>query len=92
VLIGHPGEGVYVNTSGSSALATGGTGDVLTGFITSFLAQGATGLDAALTGCLLHGRAGDAAAEELGKRGVIAGDLLHTFGPAMVALEALAGD
>jgi len=91
-LVGHPGEGVYVNTAGSSALATGGTGDVLTGFVTSFLAQGAAALDAALVACLLHGRAGDAAAEEVGKRGVIAGDLLHTFGPVMVALEALAGD
>jgi NAD(P)H-hydrate epimerase len=91
-LVGHPRDGVYVNTAGSSALATGGTGDVLTGFITSFLAQGAKGLDAALVGCLLHARAGDAAAEETGKRGVIAGDLLHSFGPVMVALEALAGD
>jgi NAD(P)H-hydrate epimerase len=91
-LVGHSGEGVYVNTSGSSALATGGTGDVLTGFVASFLAQGAAGLDAALVACLLHGRAGDTAAEEMGKRGVIASDLMHTFGPVMVALEALAGD
>lgn len=91
-LVSAPGEDVWINTSGSSALATGGTGDVLAGLIGGMLAQGASPLDAALVGCLLHGRAGEAAAEDLGKRGAIAGDLLWAFGPTMAALEALAGE
>jgi NAD(P)H-hydrate epimerase len=91
-LVGHPEEGVFVSTAGSSSLATGGTGDVLTGFVGGFLAQGAESLDATLVATLLHGRAGDAAAEELGKRGVVAGDLLWSFGQVMLQLETIAGD
>ena len=91
-LVGGADEGVFVATAGSSSLATGGTGDVLTGFVGSFLAQGAEPLDAALAACHLHGKAGDLAAEDLGKRGVIASDLLWAFGHVMVELEALTGD
>ena len=50
---------VWINASGSSALATGGTGDVLTGLIGSLIAQGAEPMDAACVACFLHGRAGD---------------------------------
>ncbi len=83
---------VYVNASGCDALATGGTGDVLTGFVGGMLAQGAQALDAACAAVFLHGRAGDAAAAQLGRRGVTAGDLLWSFGETMRALERLAGE
>jgi NAD(P)H-hydrate epimerase len=87
---------VWVNGSGSSALAKGGTGDVLTGFIVSFLAQalavGKPGadasLDAALVACWLHGRAGEIEARERGERGVLASDLFTSVGRAMVELES----
>jgi NAD(P)H-hydrate epimerase len=88
-LIADPIGNVWINTSGSSALATGGTGDVLTGLIGSLLAQGASPADAACVGCFLHGRAGELAAGKEGVRGVIAGDLIPLLGPAMRALEAL---
>ncbi len=54
-----------VNTSGSVALATAGTGDVLAGMIGALLAQGRSVFDAALLGAYVHGRAGEAAAREL---------------------------
>lgn len=63
-LIGGSGR-VVVNTSGSVALAKAGTGDVLAGMIGTLLAQGLAPLEAGVLGAYLHGRAGEAAAEEL---------------------------
>jgi NAD(P)H-hydrate epimerase len=91
-LIAAPGEGVLINTSGNSALACGGTGDVLTGLLGGLLAQGAAPADAACVACFLHGRAGELASRELGKRGVIASDLFLYLGGAMIELEAIVGD
>lgn len=67
----------YFNTSGSSGMATGGTGDILTGMITGLLAQGYSPIDAALIGVYYHGVAGQAAAEIRGENSMIAGDLLE---------------
>ncbi|HTI49633.1 MAG TPA: NAD(P)H-hydrate dehydratase [Planctomycetaceae bacterium] len=69
------GQRVAVNTTGNSGMATGGTGDVLTGLITALLAQGLAPFDAARLGAHLHGLAGDLAALELSKPGLIASDL-----------------
>lgn len=93
LIAGRDGE-VWINGSGSSALAKGGTGDVLTGLLVSFLAQGAQAgvaqpLDAACVACYLHGRAGEIEAAERGERGVIASDLFAALGRAMVELEAV---
>jgi ADP-dependent NAD(P)H-hydrate dehydratase / NAD(P)H-hydrate epimerase len=84
------GGSVWINSSGSSALATVGTGDVLAGLLGSLLAQGASPGDASCVACFLHGRAGELAAVEKGVRGVIAGDLMPLLGPAMRSLEARA--
>jgi NAD(P)H-hydrate epimerase len=65
---------LHVNTTGTSALATAGTGDVLTGMIATLLAQGLTPIDAARVGAYWHGRAGQRAAKQR-PIGVIAGDL-----------------
>ncbi len=64
----------YLNTSGSSALAKGGSGDVLTGVIVSFLAQHSTPVDAAILGVYLHGLAGRYAARTWGEGGVLASE------------------
>lgn len=69
------GERVYINTTGNSGMATGGTGDVLTGVLTALLAQGMEPFAAAQLGVYLHGLAGDLAAEELSRPGLIASDL-----------------
>jgi NAD(P)H-hydrate epimerase len=86
-LIASAGGDVWVNHHGNSALATAGTGDVLAGLIGGLRAQGATELDAACVACFLHGRCAERAADQLGQRGVIAGDLLRFLGGAMQELE-----
>jgi NAD(P)H-hydrate epimerase len=87
VLKGHEtvvtdGERVAINTTGNSGMATGGTGDVLTGLITALLAQGMLPFDAAHLGAHLHGLAGDLAAAQFGKPGLIASDLPSFLGQA----------
>lgn len=71
------GTRVAINSTGNSGMATGGTGDVLTGLLVALLAQGMSPFDAAQFGVHLHGLAGDIAAEENSKMGLIASDLLH---------------
>lgn len=70
------------NTTGNSGLATGGSGDVLTGLITGLLAQGYGPEDASKLGVYLHGVAGDLAAEKMGSRSIIARDIMDQLGPA----------
>ncbi len=70
---------VSLNPTGNPALASGGTGDVLTGLIGGFLAQGLTPWDAARLGVYLHGLAADYFVSRHGPRGLIAGDLLKVF-------------
>ena len=82
-LVSDHAEGVlYVNSTGNPGMATGGTGDVLTGMIAGFIAQGMSPLNATVAGVYLHGRAGDIAAEA-GQTGLLAGDLLHTIPQAI---------
>ncbi|MEX2288604.1 MAG: NAD(P)H-hydrate dehydratase [Planctomycetaceae bacterium] len=69
------GERLAVNATGNSGMATGGTGDVLTGLIAALLAQGMSAFDAARLAAHLHGLAGDLAAAELTKPALIASDL-----------------
>jgi NAD(P)H-hydrate epimerase len=73
------GDHVYVNATGNPGMASGGTGDVLTGMIAALLAQGLPPFDAARLGAHLHGLAGDIAAERLGQTSLIATDLLTTL-------------
>jgi NAD(P)H-hydrate epimerase len=82
------GNQAFINPTGNSGLATGGTGDVLTGLITSLLAQKMSPLDAARLGAWLHGRAGDMAAEELSQPGLIASDLPRYLGGAWLSLQS----
>jgi NAD(P)H-hydrate epimerase len=81
VLKGHgtivtDGRRLYVNTTGNPGLATGGTGDVLTGLIAALLGQGLDAFAAAQLGVYLHGRAADLARDDLGEVSLIATDLL----------------
>ena len=92
VLKGHetvvaaPGSDVYVNQTGNVGMATGGTGDVLTGIIAAFIAQGAAPMHAAMLGVYFHGLAGDIAAKQKGTLSLIATDLLHNLPEAFKAL------
>jgi ADP-dependent NAD(P)H-hydrate dehydratase len=81
------GETIYVNTSGNAALATAGTGDVLTGMITSLLAQSYEPIDAALMGVYLHGLTADIALPETGYQSFLASDVIANIGKAYLSLE-----
>ncbi len=88
VLKGHrtvvtDGESSWINTTGNPGMATGGSGDVLTGLITALVCQGLTVADAARLGVHLHGLAGDLAAAELGQVSLIASDLIRFLPEAM---------
>lgn len=65
-LIAHPDGRMFINPTGTSGLATGGTGDVLAGAIGGLMAQGMNMWDAAVCGVYIHGRAGEIAACEVG--------------------------
>jgi NAD(P)H-hydrate epimerase len=70
------GERLYTNTTGNPGMATGGTGDILTGIIAALMAQGLPTFEATALGAHIHGLAGDLAAQELGEISMIAEDLL----------------
>ncbi len=92
VLKGHrtvvaaPSGRVAVNSSGNPGMATGGTGDVLTGIVGSLLARGLKPWDAARLAVYAHGAAGDRAAAERGQEGLIASDLLETLPLVLASL------
>lgn len=81
------GETIYKNTTGNPALATAGSGDVLTGIITSFLAQGYESVQAAILGVYLHGLTADLAAPKIGFQSFIASDIIGNLGGAFLSLE-----
>jgi ADP-dependent NAD(P)H-hydrate dehydratase len=81
------GETVYENTTGNAALATAGTGDVLTGMITSLLAQSYAPIDAAILGVYLHGLTADIALPKTGYQAFIASDIIKYIGKAYLSLE-----
>jgi ADP-dependent NAD(P)H-hydrate dehydratase len=81
------GETVYQNTTGNAALATAGSGDVLTGIICSLLAQSYEPLDAAILGVYLHGLTADIALPETGRQSFIASDIINYLGKAFLAIE-----
>ncbi|MBL0745382.1 NAD(P)H-hydrate dehydratase [Chryseolinea sp. Jin1] len=74
-IVGPDGK-VYFNPTGNPGMATGGSGDVLTGILTGLLAQGYATLAAAQVGVYLHGLTGDLAAGEKGMNSLIASDLI----------------
>jgi hydroxyethylthiazole kinase-like uncharacterized protein yjeF len=83
-LIAAPDGRVWINPTGSPAMATGGTGDVLTGLIAGLLAQFPEHLEAALLAAVyLHGRAGELGAVKLGEKSFIATDLFKFLPEAM---------
>jgi NAD(P)H-hydrate epimerase len=81
-----PDGACWFNSTGNPGMATGGAGDVLTGILTSLLAQNYSPRDAALLGVFLHGLAGDLAVEILGQEALTAGDLTDFLGKAWLTL------
>lgn len=85
-MIVRPDGKVYFNSTGNPGMATAGAGDVLTGVITGFLAQGYKPELAASLGVYIHGLAGDMAAEELGEYGMTASDIVANLPKAIKSL------
>lgn len=88
-LIATPGGDVWINTTGNPGMATGGTGDVLTGLLGALLAQGFDPLAAAQLGVFAHGLAGDLALAETGATALAASDLVARLPVALRRLEEL---
>lgn len=82
-----PEGNCYFNSTGNPGMATGGSGDVLTGIILSFLAQGYSLLNAAILGVYIHGLAGDLIAVENSLESLIAGDIINMLGKAFNELH-----
>ena len=76
-VVTSPKGEIYHNTTGNSALAKAGSGDVLAGMISGFVAQGMNIFDASVLGVYLHGLAGDLAKEDLSEYGVLATDTIR---------------
>jgi NAD(P)H-hydrate epimerase len=87
-LIATPEGVVYINPTGNPGMATGGLGDVLTGMLAGWLAQGLGVTAACLAAVYLHGAAGDLAAAELGETAMTAGDIIAQLGAATLELTS----
>lgn len=87
-VIASPGKRTYINTTGNSGMATAGSGDVLTGMIAAFIAQGLSAFNAAKYGAVLHGKAGDLAAKNKTRLSMIASDIIEYI-PKAVQLSKI---
>ncbi len=70
---------VYINSTGNTSLAKGGSGDVLTGLMVGLLVQGLSPINSALTGVYIHGMAGDIACESMNERFILPSDIIKFF-------------
>jgi NAD(P)H-hydrate epimerase len=86
-LIATPAGRVHVNPTGNPGMATGGSGDVLTGILAGLIAQGIPVENAVKLGVYLHGLAGDLAAGEVGEMPLLARDILSRFPKALARLR-----
>ncbi len=95
VLKGHytfiatPGGQFYFNTTGNAGMATAGSGDILTGILTSLMGQGYDPVNASLLGVFIHGLAGDLAAEKRSEESMIAGDIIEHLGEVFLLISKL---
>lgn len=85
--IASPAGNLYFNSTGNNGLAKGGSGDTLTGMITSLLAQRYTSLEASLLGVYLHGLAADLAIEKISEESLLATDVIESISTALQLLK-----
>ena len=78
---------LFMNNTGNCGMAKGGSGDVLSGMIGAFLAQGLSGIDAAVCGVHLHGVAGDKCSEKLSKTAMLPTDMINELPNLFLEIE-----
>ena len=81
------GHHIYINTTGNAGLAKGGSGDALTGMITSFIAQGYSLLHASILGVYVHGLAADITLETQSEESMLITDVIQNIGKAFKQLS-----
>lgn len=86
-VVATPEGRIFINSTGNPGMATGGSGDVLSGMIAALLAQGLVPAVAAACGVWIHGRAGDIAADREGIAGLMAGDIADAVPAALNAIN-----
>ena len=86
------GERSYVNNTGNPGMATGGSGDVLTGMIAALIGQSLSSYDAACVGVYIHGLAGDIAAKHVGPISLIATDIIDALPEAFCSHQGASGN
>lgn len=86
------GQRVYVNNTGDSSLSKAGTGDVLSGIVGTLLAQRMDRLEAAMCAVWIHGKAGEIAGQRLGRRCVLAADVIDSLPQAIAEYEKTRGN
>jgi NAD(P)H-hydrate epimerase len=82
-IVAEPEGRAFINTTGNHGMATAGSGDVLTGIISSFLGQGLNPIDTSISGVYLHGLAGDIAAANKSEHALIASDIISFLPDAL---------
>ena len=82
-----PDGEIYFNTTGNAGMATGGSGDVLTGILTGLTAQGYSAKEACILGMYLHGLSADIAIQSLSQEALIAGDIVEYIGKAFLSIS-----
>ena len=87
VVATYDDETVYINNSGNAALATGGSGDVLSGIIGALIAQGLSAFDAACAGAFIHGNAAEIVSEDTSVAGMVASDLYAGIRKTYIEME-----
>ncbi|MGB5105713.1 MAG: NAD(P)H-hydrate dehydratase [Candidatus Zixiibacteriota bacterium] len=87
-IVASPDGTVYVNPTGNPGMATGGSGDVLSGLIGSLMASGVSAYGAAVCGAFVHGLAGDMAQQAVGTLGMSAGDIVNHLPKALKLLKS----
>jgi NAD(P)H-hydrate epimerase len=86
-IIGEPGGKIYINPTGNPGMASGGTGDILTGMVGALLARKLDPLVALQAAVYLHGLAGDLGRDAKGEEGLIAGDVLEAIPAAILKVQ-----
>jgi NAD(P)H-hydrate epimerase len=86
-VVAHPDGTFYINTTGNPGMASGGTGDVLTGIIGALLARKCSPLDSAMAAVYLHGAAADLAADKVTEHSLTATDIIESLGLTLMGMR-----